>query len=365
MHSYFIKGIELYTREIQDLPEKFVCARKPVFGTFKGHPKRLDIRGVFRPIGVIPLPVFITNLRIKSRLTFSFSSGDFMGHMSFVDAKILGYMEAVFINPKTKQKFAYHCVTGPRKRLIPHSLEKASASTWKKSRHARISWDASAGKFAASFDLKGNGIKPHAAGTITADFVPEKIQELTSVRPNPTSRRCSATYNAVLETKSDFTFEFKDGQKSQVSQEPGIGFFDMSRTYMRFRSHGKSVIGMSRIKDKIIAFRLCEESHDAYNPDQYNFNVLFHDGRITPLPPVAITHSRGYENDWVIQDTENMVDLTFTPSASILKRISAVIARTEYRTLAGTFEGTLMDADGEKISFKSLPGIAENYLIRL
>ena len=99
--------------------------------------------------------------------------------------------------------------------------------------------------------------------------------------------------------------------------------------------------------------------------DKYNCNVLFYDGKSTPLPPVVISHYSGMDKKWIIQDTENMVDLVFTPVSICVNNVNALIVRSVYHTIYGSFEGTLITASGEKVSFKSLAGISENYLIRL
>ena len=180
------------------MPESFVKNFKPVFGTFKGHPKRLDIRGVFKPYGTIPLPTFITNLRIKSRLTFTFDIGEYIGRITFVDAKIIGYSEVIFWNKSTNQKFVYHSVMGMRKRFIPHNLESASTSSYSKKRYTRISWDRSHGKFSVVFDLNGDSVRPSAHGAISGDFNAEQFAEqiqrsedvppCTTVRSQPTEQ---------------------------------------------------------------------------------------------------------------------------------------------------------------------------------
>ena len=355
----------MYTREIKETPDVLVRNYKPVFGTFKGHPKRFDIRNVFKPYGTVPLPTFITNLRIKSRLTFSFDIGDYIGRITFVDAKIIGYSEVIFWNKNTKQKFVYHSLMSMRKRFVPHDLEFASTTSYSKKRYTRISWDRKHGKLSVVFDLNGDSVRPSARGAISADFTDSQFVEMTCSRPNPTSRRCSALYNCTLTAHGTLTLTYRNGETRNMSDSTGVSSFNISRTYMKFRSHGEFVEAFTTVRGKNIAFRIASESHDATNTDRYNLNMLFYDGKATPLPPVVISHNMGINGPWVIQDTENMIDLTFTPISSNVKKISAIILRTVYRSIYGTFEGTLVTADGEKITFKSLPGLAENYLIRL
>lgn len=348
------------------MPESFVRSGKPVFGTFKGHPRRLDIRGVFRPYGVIPLPTFITNLRIKSRLVFSFDIGECIGHVSFIDAKIAGFSEVVFWNKSTGQRFVYHSLMGPRRRLVPHSLEAASTSNYSRSRYARISWNRSHDKLSVIFDVKGDSARPSARAALSASFSSSRFSDLTSVRPSPTLRRCSASYSASLPLAGSVSLSYKDGgTKTLSSSDAGAAFFCMTRTYMKFHSAGESVLGFGEHQGKPVSFLISSESHDAADTDRYNSNVLFYDGVPTPLPPVVITHYSGMDGKWVIQDTENMVDLTFSPVSRNVHNVNAFIVRSVYHTIYGILEGALVTSGGEKIAFKSFSGIAESYLIRL
>ncbi|MEE0353652.1 MAG: DUF2804 family protein, partial [Treponema sp.] len=228
----------MYTRDLQEIPPSFVLNGRPVFGTFRGHPRRFDIRGVYRPYGVIPLPTFITNLRIKSRLIFSFNIGEYIGRISFIDAKIAGFSEVVFWNKNTSQRFAYHSLMGPRKRLIPHNLEAASTSNYSKRRYTRISWNREQNRLSVIFDLKGDSVRPSARGAFSAVFNDSQFAELTSVRPNPTLRRSYASYSSVLPLHGSLTLAYNSGETKTMSESDGVCSFDMTRTYMKFRSHG-------------------------------------------------------------------------------------------------------------------------------
>ena len=138
---YNQKNKMLYVRKAEKCPEKLVKNGKCVFGGYDGHPERLDIRGLSRVFLDLPIPKFLTNLHIHSRLTFFFSIGEYIGSIDFFDAKIFGLVQVVFWSTVTKQRLSYRSVMGPRRRLVPHSLVKAATSSYKKSRYVRISWD--------------------------------------------------------------------------------------------------------------------------------------------------------------------------------------------------------------------------------
>lgn len=355
----------MYRREVKECPKSFVHNGKPVFGTFFKHPERLDIRGIKMPYGIFPLPTFITNLRIKSRLGVCFLLGDYIGCIDFYDSKIFGMAEVIFWNVQTGQRYVYRSVMGPRKRFVPHKLEAASTSSYKKSRYIRISWDRKADRLSVIFNLKGNGVRPGANSAMIAHFNSSQMAELTCVLPSPTIRRSSAHYNASLPLHGSITLIPQKTSPLTMADADGIAFFDINRTYMKFISHGEFVTGLGIIDGKNLSFRIQAGSQEAVDQDKYNGNVLFYDGKETPLPPVVITHPYGIMNKWVIQDTENMIDLTFSPISDNKNIISAIILHSEYHTIYGTFEGTLLTVEGQKINIKSLPGLTKKYSIRL
>ncbi len=337
---------------------------KPVFGTFTGHPSRLDIRGVQSPYSTLPLPLWITNLRIKSRLSVFFNLGPYIGCVDFFDAKIFGFSDVCFWNKETKQRFVYRSVMGPRKRFVPHNLNIGFTANYKKHRYARISWDRNRGMLSLIFNLKGNRVRPSSNGALIADTSSEEASELTLVMPSPIVRRCSAHYMQSVPLHGAITLD-SNGDIQTMNDSDGQAFFDMSRTYMKFHTKGEFLTGLGSVNGKQLVFRLQVSTQDAIERDRYNANAMFYGGDVTALPPVVITHPYGMMNTWFIQDTEGMVDLSFTPVSDNPNVISAFVLRSEYHTMYGTFEGTLVTGSGEKISFKSLAGITKKYMIRL
>ena len=104
---------------------------------------------------------------------------------------------------------------------------------------------------------------------------------------------------------------------------------------------------------------------DAEEANDCNENIVVFDGKTTPLPEVTITHPFGSAKTWVVQDTESMVDLTFTP-VSINKRVlSILVMRTDSSTIFGTFDGVLLTGTGEKLFLKNFPGIVKKNRLRI
>lgn len=355
----------MYTRLVLPPPPELIQNNKPVFGTFAGAPVSMDIRGVHMPFGVIPLPTFITNFRIKSRLSFTFALGNYIGLVEFYDAKIFGFNEIVFWDISSGKRYAYRHLMGPSRRLIPHELRATVCASRYKKRYIRVSWDRDKNRISLLFNVAGDSARPYANGAFISHFSEEGIGDATFVTPLPTMRRCAASYYMTFPLHGALSITPLDESTKVMDDMDGLGLIDMSRSYLLFRSRSEYVTGMGIVKGKKVVFRIQTTSLDAVDAEKYNANALFVDGEMTPLPPVRITHPRGLKGRWNIQDTESMVDLVFTPVSDLARTVSVLILRTRYHIMYGTLEGALLTKEGEKIIIKSMPGIAKHNLLRL
>jgi hypothetical protein len=113
-----------------------------------------------------------------------------------------------------------------------------------------------------------------------------------------------------------------------------------------------------------IGFSMGEHATRGANRD--NENALWVDGNLTPLPPVRITQSQGLSGDWIIEDVEGMVDLTFTPKNQVERTsFNIILAKAELCNPIGVFSGFVMTRDGEKIEIQNMFGSAERLYLRL
>lgn len=337
---------------------------KPRFGSYEGTPKSLSINGVRFPYGIIPLPTFITNLRIRSNFSFVFSFDDYIGSIDIIDIKIAGFYEMNIWNEKTNIRYSYRGITGIHKHFIPKNMEKAICCTRKRRRYIRIVWDKNKDRFALVFRMKGDDVKPDLNGSFVSSY--NDLQPaLTSVLPFPTTRRCYVS----LQKKID-----ADGSLFTVPNETISGKALCSlvsvRAYFKVRNVVDSVMALGNVTDNegkecSLVFRLSNHTGFLVDSDDNNENVLFCDNQITPLPSVRITHEMGVSKKWVIQDTEGMIDLVFTPSSTRQKVISAVILEAQYNFVFGYYEGVVFTKDGRSITIKDFPGICKNIRTRL
>ena len=356
----------MYTREIKTPPEKIIHNGKIEFGTFQGLLPRLDIRGVRAPFAGFPFPTVITNFRIQSSIMFLFNIGSFIGTVDFFDHKVFGFADVVFWNKETGRKCAYRSFMGPRRRFIPHNMSTGFCASFNKKRYIRISWDHQRDRLSMIFNLKGDSSRPSAQAAFIARYSESPVCELATVVPAPSKRRCSATYLASPKIHGTISLE-----KTKLSEEctqadlDGTALLRINRAYYNLHSISEFIVASGQIDGKKFSFQMFTTQENAVDSDNINGNILCVNGICTPLPPVTITHPFGLSKKWVIQDFENMVDLTFTPVSDNRRDISFFVMKSQLRTVFGTFEGVIKTKDGEDIVLHNFEGIAKNQLLRL
>ncbi|HSV56887.1 MAG TPA: DUF2804 family protein, partial [Magnetospirillaceae bacterium] len=144
---------------------------------------------------------------------------------------------------------------------------------------------------------------------------------------------------------------------------PGaMGILDEGKGYFPYRQAIDSVIGFGQdAKGRRAGFSLADIP--VRDPVRHNENCMWIGGRTFPLPPVKVTRPRGVYEEWVIQDTEGLVDLTFRPDTKFDVRLNMLAVRVDYSGPFGTFKGFIRSGDGERIDAACVYGMgAAKYL---
>jgi len=350
----------MYSRKISEKPDHLIKNGKALFGTYNGVPSSLEIKGMRAPYAGIPLPTFLTRLRIKNRLNFYFATDKYIGLTDFFDFKLVGIAQIIIWNKETGKKNAYHNILPTQRHFIPRKTDNGSCASHRNARKIRIEWGRNHEHHCLRFSLKGDKIRPDIEGFVKSPIDDAMHTDLLFVTPSPTSSRVSATWFTPMQINGVIKIE---GEKSDESK--GLAAMRINRTYFKFLSTTDTVCGLGKIGDKEIIFTLKCSTYDSTDSNSYNDNALIVNGETTTLPPVYMTHSFGEHKDWIIQDTENMIDLTFTPISTDKHHFSAITVRYSNKSIYGNFDGVLVTKDGEKITLKNFPGLINSNLVRL
>lgn len=295
-----------------------------------------------------------------------FSVGDYIGMAEFFDDKMFGLADVIFWNKTTGKRNSYHTLMTTRRRFVPVKTDNAVCVSFNRARYVRMLWSRKHDRISLSFSLASGGGRPAVKGTFSAHFSDPLHAELVAVTPAPTTRRCSASWLTAMPVRG--ALSILAGRKTPavpMQETDGLAFMVLNRTYYKYHVKSEMMCGLGEYDGRKLLFRFVMTSMDPPESDFNNENVLVLDGKITPMPAVCITHPFGINNKWIIQDTDSMIDLTFTPVSVSHRTLNIFIMRTDYNNIYGTFDGVLLTGTGEKLTLKGFPGIVKKNLLRI
>jgi hypothetical protein len=176
-----------------------------------------------------------------------------------------------------------------------------------------------------------------------------------------TERRIMCAYKALAPVRGDMVF---GGRHFSLKQETCSGFLSDCKGFYPYSMQTTICKAMGFTEEKRrFGFHIAE--NQTRNTNRNNENALWLDGKLTPLPPVLITMPNGIDADWVIQDVEGMVDLTFTPNVYNKNGLNFFITKVDFNAPLGFYNGMLVNSGGEQIQIKNLFGIGEKLNLRV
>lgn len=344
-----------YTRPILVvLPPRPVVNKKPQFGSFAGRFEKFAIKGLRKPFGNIPAPVFITNLRVKSIMRFMFQSDRIIGEISFLATPLFSAMETTYWDKFTKKRNAYRQLLPSGFIHLPKRLGYNITACRTSRRYLRVLSRLVKGAMHVDIDFIGSVGRPALEARFDVD-AGGNMAELSSVTPYFLPKRCEASYCFTAPMSGWLSENY--AKDLIFSPETSLCFLDYRKAYSSIHTSRILLTGFNRIAGKIVSFQI--NSSIAQDSYKYNDNVIFYDGEITPLPPVKITMPYGYTKQWIIQDTEGMVDLTFEPISTQDRHLTAFLLKANYSTIYGTFAGNVLRKDGSPVTLEKFTGIAK------
>lgn len=354
----------MFFRKINKTPKSVVRHNKINFGTFNSTPQKIDISGIRGPFTGFPLPPFITDTRIKGTLSFAFNLDDYIGMVEFSDLKLLGTADVVFWNKNTNQKFSYHSLIGPRRRFVPKNIVESVCANYRKSRFVKIFWSKKINRISLNFSVHGDNARPSAKCVVHADYAQKESHQILNVSPAPSTRRCAVSWFVPLVVTGGLKIDKKQKEIDWIEETPGLGMLMMHKVYSSFKVNSDSAYSICNLDGRKIGFHFANYDYAPEDDDYTNDNFLFVDNEITLFPSVVISHTFGVAEKWVIQDTENMVDLVFTPKSIENHSTNFLLAKNTYTLIFGNFEGTVMTKESEKIEIKNSFGFVKKNLLR-
>ncbi|MCL2211248.1 MAG: DUF2804 domain-containing protein [Treponema sp.] len=351
----------MYTREILPPITSPVLDGKPVFGTWNRAFEKVDLKEIRKPYKS-PLLNLLKDSRIKEWFYFNVQDNAYLLEAVFSNFKLYRMAQVFIYNKGSGQKSVFRKFKPPSGLQLPSSLSNSqlesnssqfffSIHNWLDADTVKLDINIEKSK---SFSRKQPRLTAHLTYNMSAHEVTPAVVSLGF-----SEQRSMCAYKALAPVHGSMVF---DGKQIDLKQDTCSGFFLDYRGYFPYRMMSTYCSAAGFIEEnKRFGFHIAENQTKETNKN--NENALWTNGKLTPLPPVHITMPNGHDADWIIQDVEGMVDLTFTPNDHNRYGSNILISNTEFITQLGVYNGMLMNSDGERFQIKNFFGMGEkNYL---
>lgn len=349
----------MYTREIQEPRLSPVEKGTPLAGTWVTPFAEVDLLSIHRPYA-IPLFRSVRDSRIKEWETFVIQDDNFLLVALLANIKLYRWAQVILYDKQTGERLRYRKIIPGTGWRLPRSLANASVESHSLGFFFRIHDWLDADKVRLDLDIEARGKRPAFTAHALFDVDRKAITPMT-VSLLFSERRSMYAFKVLCPVRGDLVF---GGRRIGFDPKTTTGFFGDFKGYYPSRMQHVWCTGMGfDAEHRRFGFSIAKsQTKETF---LNNENAFWIDGRLTPLPPIKITEAGDEKPEWIIQDMEGMVDLVFTPQEDITSGFRFFIARTDYNTPLGFYNGTLVGAGGETIRVRNVWGVGENLYLRV
>jgi hypothetical protein len=343
---------------LDDPPLSLVSEGRFNLGRFNAPPRRLNMLDLSHPYHY-PVPLFVKKARLKEWQAFQFGDERMFFFTALYTAKLMSLVIFYVYDRAEKKRYGF------RKLLLGDSFafsEDLSASkvAFKTARH-RFEAECALGEGRIELEVAAQDRKPEEcfSGHFRFGYGQTSCAPLSVCLPLGLNRAMYSTKVLMPMTGS-----FSRAGRDYSFEAPGaMGVMDDHKGYYPWilRYDWVSGFGLDA-KGRRVGFNLTD--NQVKDQVRYNENCLWINNKIYSLPPVKVTRPKGPMGEWIIQDTEGMVDLVFVPSAANDIKFNLGLVAVDYHGPFGAFRGIIKSGSGEKIDAERLFGAGEQKHMR-
>ncbi len=348
----------MYSRTIGAQTGRLVEGGNFVYGNFDAPFLRANILDVRRPYHYL-LPRIIKRLRVNEAQTFQFGTDEFFAYADLYNAKLFTLLYFNFYDRIERKRHSYwRFLLGSH---LDISDNLSSSDTLYRDSVFDIAVLSRLSSYGISFrgSIHGYHGRPDVDFDIVFNHSAKKVAPLVSSIPLGLNRAIYS-YKAPAPASGILSIGKKE---YRLTEDNSLGVFTDQKGFYPYITKLDWVTGMGRDKGgRRIAFNLTDNHLE--HQDQINENAIWIDEVMYPLPAIKITRPKGPAGDWIVQDLEGMVDLTFHPEVKNSMHVDVIFAASDYHGPFGSFEGCFLTQKGEKIPVGGLFGMGKKKRIR-
>lgn len=344
-------------REVLDTPAHLVDDDGRIrFGTFDRPIADVDL--IDAQPWSLPVPRLLRALRLKEWQAFQIGSPRWFVAVALFDAKLMALAQVKVYDRENRRKHLFE-------RKVPSWAMRAPRTLL----DSRMSW--SAGEASMSFvnrlvedridielSLPASRDMPALSGALTLNAAGVQPQVVSIPFAD---NRGMYSHKACLAPEGELRL---GDEVIELRPATGYALMDDHKGYYPWVMRWDWVTG-GGVDDRgrRIGFNLTR--NDSIDPERFNENCVWIDGRRHLLPPVRFTRRPEVSPEiWEVRDEHGEVAVDFVIEVDGHVRVNALVVESRYRGPFGRVEGHLRGPDGERIELGGMFGMGEDFYLR-
>ncbi|MGA9047779.1 MAG: DUF2804 domain-containing protein [Dehalococcoidia bacterium] len=345
-------------RQLLPAPPSLVSGGKYNFGTFSSQFKEVNPLSADRPLGVW-LPKPLLSSRLKEWQAFQLGNERWFLLAVLYSAKISALAQFIAYDRQNNKKYVFEKILPPLVIKVPASLWQARQSYQDKNSFIEIVSQLARGRFYINVKISGQATVPNIEGHFEM-FHDEGLVEPIVVSIPFGTNRGMYSHKCLMPMQGSMTI---GDEKTVFSRASSFAIIDDHKGFYPYRMRYDWVTAAAYSRDKqLTGFNLTD--NQSIDPEKYNENCLWVDGKMSLLPAVKFSRPDGDEGTWQIKDSYGMVDLTFRPVSMGEINMDLLVLKVRYRGPFGYCDGTITDRSGRRVEIKDYFGMGEDKYLR-
>ena len=349
---------EYTERLIRPAPENLVSGGKFEFGTFSSQFKQVNPLDADRPLGAwLPRPLL--DGRLKEWQAFQLGNSRWFMLVVLYSAKVSALAQFVIYDKERSKKYLFEKVSPAWKVKVPSSIWDAVQSWHDKDCRIEITSALAKGRFYINVQIADYKDLPDIEAHFEA-FHDEGLVEPIVVSI-PFGKNCGMySHKCLMPMQGSLVL---GGDRIEFLRTESFAIIDDHKGFYPYAMHYDWVTAAGYDeKGRLVGFNLTD--NQSTDPEKYNENCLWLDGKLNLLPPVKFDRPQGVDGEWIIHDRYGRVDLAFKPVSMGTIDMNLLFLRVKYFGPFGYCSGTVKDRQGNSVVFNQYFGMGEKKYLR-
>ena len=349
---------EYQQRELRTAPDNLVTNGKFTFGTFNSQFKRVNPLEAGKPLGMW-LPKPFLDFRLKEWQAFQLGNSRWFMLAVLYNAKVSALAQFIIYDKERNKKYLFEKILPSWKIKVPESIWDGSQSFRDRDCSIEIISALAKGRFYINVSIRDQKGLPDMEGHFEAIHDEGLVAPIVVSIPMGKNRGVYS-HKCLMPMQGSLVL---GGEKIEFMRKNSLAIIDDHKGFYPYvlKYDWVTAAGYDE-KGRLVGFNLTD--NQTIDPEKYNENCLWVDGRLELLPPVKFDRPQGVEGDWLIRDRYGMVDLSFKPVSMGKIDMDLLALRVKYFGPFGYFNGTIRDSSGNSLDFDRYFGMGEQKYVR-